>query len=115
MTGQEMVAIIDDELRRRGLTQYEFCHAIGVQSSAMSAWRKGSVPKRERIEQIEKYLNISFADYEKSEEDDETIRLREILRDRQDLRILLHSSKDMPPSSVYALIAQIEKAKEDST
>ena len=106
MTGQEIVKVIDEELQRRGLTQYEFCNAIGVQSSAMSAWRKGSMPKRERIEQIEKYLNISFADYEKSDP-------REDLRD--DLRILLNSASDLPPSSVYALISQIEKMKEDAT
>lgn len=106
MTGQEIVKVIDEELQRRGLTQYEFCNAIGVQSSAMSAWRKGSMPKRERIEQIEKYLNISFSDYEKSDP-------REELRD--DLRILLHSASDLPPSSVYALISQIEKMKEDAT
>lgn len=105
MTGAEMAKIIDEELMRRGMTQYEFCHAIGIQSSAMSAWRKGSNPRPERIAQIEKYLGISFADYEKSEQ-------LESLRD--DLRVLLRSASDLPPSSVYALIAQIEKEKEKS-
>ena len=115
MDGREMVKVIDEELSRRGMTQYEFCHAIGVQSSAMSAWRKGSTPKKERIEQIERFLDINFADYEKPEADEETMQLREMLRNRQDLRVLLHSAKDVPPSSIYALISQIEKMKEDST
>ena len=70
------------------------------------------MPKPERIKDIEKCLGISFADYEKSEDPDD---LREMLRDRQDLRILLHSAKDVPASSVYALISQIEKMKEEST
>ena len=111
MDGRDIVKIIDDELSKRGLTQKEFCAELGIQSSAMSMWRKGSIPKPERLKQIEKYLNISFSDIEKSEEPDE---LREMLRDRQDLRILLHSAKDVPASSVYALISQIEKMKEDN-
>ena len=113
MNGIDMVKVIDEELRRRGMTQYEFCRAIGIQSSAMSAWRKGSTPKADRIAQIEKYLGISFADYEQPEADDETSFLLNQLRDRQDLRVLLNSAKDVPPSSVYQLISRLEKLKED--
>lgn len=111
MDGRQIVKIIDDRLAELGMTQKEFCAQLGIQSSAMSMWRKGSMPKPERLKQIEKCLGISFADYEKSDESDE---LREILRDRQDLRILLHSAKDVPASSIYALISQIEKMKEDN-
>lgn len=112
MNGKEMVKIIDSILAERGMTQKEFCEMIGVQSSTMTGWRNGSTPTPRRIAAIEKCLGISFADYEKSEEPDE---LRQMLRDRQDLRILLHSAKDVPASSVYALISQLEKLKEDST
>lgn len=114
MDGKEMVKIIDEELRMRGWTQYQFCNAIGIRSSAMSAWRNGSKPKPSRIAQIEKCLGISFADYEKSTgEDKETEELLQSLKDRSDLRVLLNSAKDVPPSSVYALVAQLEKEKED--
>ena len=112
MDGRTIVKIIDAELDKRDMTQKEFCEAIGVKSSAMSAWRKGSVPTPQRIVAIERVLGISFADYEKQDEADE---LRDLLRERQDLRILLSSAKDVPASSVYALISQIEKLKEDST
>lgn len=111
MDGRQIVKIIDDRLAELGMTQKEFCAQLGIQSSAMSMWRKGSMPKPERLKQIEKCLGISFADYEESDETDE---LREMLRDRQDLRILLHSAKDVPASSIYALISQIEKMKEDN-
>ena len=70
------------------------------------------MPKPERIKQIEELLEISLP---KQEEPDETEGLREMLRDRQDLRILLHSAKDVPPSSVYQLIAQLEKEKEKNS
>lgn len=76
---------------------------IGVQSSTMTGWRNGSTPTPRRIAAIEKCLGISFADYEKSDPRDEL---------REDLRILLHSASDLPPSSVYELIAEIHKRKE---
>jgi transcriptional regulator with XRE-family HTH domain len=103
MDGRQIVKIIDDRLAELGMTQKEFCAQLGIQSSAMSMWRKGSMPKPERLKQIEKCLGISFADYEKSDPRDEL---------REDLRILLHSASDLPPSSVYELIAEIHKRKE---
>ena len=106
MDGKDIVKIIDARLVELGMTQKEFCSKIGVQSSAMSAWRKGSMPNPQRIAAIEKCLGISLENYEKSDPHDEL---------RDDLRILLNSASDLPPSSVYALISQIEKMKEDAT
>lgn len=109
MTGQELVKILDIEMAERGMTQKDFCNALGIGSSAMSAWRKGSMPTPKRLADIERLLGINLEDYEQKDESEE---LREILRTRQDLRVLLHSAKDVPPSSVYMLIAQLEKEKE---
>lgn len=103
MTGKELTKIIDEKLEEMQISQKEFCAELGISSAAMSAWRKGSMPKPERLAQIEKCLNISFADYEKSDPREEL---------REDLRILLHSASDLPPSSVYELIAEIHKRKE---
>ena len=113
MDGKTVVRIVETILADRRISRGEFYKRSGVSSATFSQWRNGVYdPTPEKLEQIEKCLNISFADYEKSEEPDE---LREMLRDRQDLRILLHSAKDVPASSVYALISQLEKLKEDST
>ena len=98
-----MVKIIDDKLAELGMTQKDFCAQLGIQSSAMSAWRKGSMPKPERLKDIEKCLGISFADFEKSDP-------REGLR--EDLKTLLKSAEDLPPSSVYELVAEIHRRKE---
>ena len=111
MTGQELVKILDIELAERGMSQKDFCNAIGIGSSAMSAWRKGSMPTQKRIADIERLLGIKLEDYEEKDESDE---LREILRNRQDLRVLLNSARDVPPSSVYELISRLEKMKEDA-
>lgn len=114
MNGKEVARIVDSELASRGMSKAEFYAQSGVSSATMSQWRTGKYePTPERLAKIEKCLGISFADYEKSDMDDETADLLQSIRERQDLRILLHSAKDVPASSIYALISQIEKMKED--
>ena len=105
MDGKTLTQIVDRILAERGITRLELCDAIGITSASYTGWKKGSQPREDKIIAIEKYLNISFADYEKSSQ------LEEL---RDDLRVLLRSAKDLPPSSVYALIAQIEREKEKS-
>ena len=107
MDGKEIVRIIEAELFEKRISKGDFYEACGLNSTTVSNWRNGVYqPTPAKLQIIEKYLGISFADYEKSDP-------REGLRD--DLRILLHSASELPPSSVYALISQIEKLKEDST
>lgn len=114
MDGKTVARIVDSELASRGMSKADFYAQSGVSSATMSQWRTGKYePTPERLAKIEKCLGISFADYEKSDMDDETADILQSIRERQDLRILLHSAKDVPASSIYALISQIEKMKED--
>lgn len=106
MDGITLTRIVDRILAERGISRLELCNAIGITSASYSGWKKGSQPREDKLLAIEKFLGIDLSDYEKSD-------IREELRD--DLRILLNSASDLPPSSVYALISQIEKMKEDST
>ena len=111
MSGREIVARIEAELVRKNISKTQFYEDCGVSSATFSQWRNEVfVPSPKKIRVIENYLGISL----REDPQDESGELREILRDRQDLRILLSSAKDMPPSSVYTLIAQFEKMKEDS-
>lgn len=111
MDGKVFVKLIETALAEKGIKKGDFYDAVGISATAMYGWRNGAIPKKETVEAIEKYLDLDLFPYEKSDDSDE---LREMLRDRQDLRILLHSAKDVPASSVYALISQIEKMKEDA-
>ena len=116
MNGVTIARIIDSELASRGIAKTEFYEQSGISSATLSQWRTGKYdPTADKIAKAEKCLGISFADYEKSGIDDETAALLESIRERQDLMILLHSAKDVPASSIYALISQIEKMKEDTT
>ena len=106
MDGKTLTQIVDRILAERGISRLELCEAIGITSSAYTNWKKGSQPREDKIIAIENFLGISFADYEKAEQ------LEEL---RDDLRILLRSASDLPPSSVYQLIAQIEREKEQNS
>lgn len=112
MDGITLAKICDVECQKRGISKAQFYKDIGVSAPSFHGWKNGAKPSDKYIVAIEKYFGIDLKSYEKSEEPDE---LREMLRDRQDLRILLHSAKDVPASSVYSLISQIEKMKEEST
>ena len=102
--GITIARIVDSELASRGISKADFYARSGISSATLSQWRTGKYePTADKIAKIEKCLGISFADYEKSDPREEL---------REDLRILLHSASDLPPSSVYELIAEIHKRKE---
>lgn len=109
MDGITLAKICDVECQKRSISKSQFYKDIGITAPSFHGWKNGAKPSDKYIVAIEKYFEIDLSQYEKSDEPDE---LREMLRNRQDLRILLHSAKDVPASSVYALISQIEKMKE---
>lgn len=104
MEGKTFAKIINEKLEEKGISKGDFYNAIGVSSAAMWGWKNNNAtPKKETVAAVEKFLGINFDDYE-------TIDLKENLRD--DLRILLKSAEDLPPSSVYELVAEIYRRKE---
>lgn len=114
MKGSEFVRIIERELASQGISKTDFYKNCNLSSATFSNWRNNvNQPTLRNIQLVSDYLGINIGE-EPAQEDDETLALRELLRDRQDLRILLNSAKDAPTSSVYSLIAQIEKMKEDN-
>ena len=106
MDGLTLAKICDVECQKRGVSKAQFYKDIGLSAPSFHGWKNGSKPSQKYVDAIEEYFGIDLSDYEKSD-------IREGLRD--DLRILLNSARDLPPSSVYTLVAQIEKMKEDAT
>ena len=105
MDGKTLAKICDAECLKRGMSKADFYTAIGLSAASFHGWKNGAKPTQKYIDAIEKLFGIDLSAIEKSEQ------LEEL---RDDLRILLRSAKDLPPSSVYSLIAQIEKEKERS-
>lgn len=114
MDGKTFVKLIERQLVQQGIPKGKFYKDCNLNSAVFSGWRSGQYnPSPRNVQIISEYLGIDFEE-ETIQEDGDTLALRELLRDRQDLRILLNSAKDAPASSVYSLVAQIEKMKEDN-
>ena len=103
MDGKTLAKICDAECFKRGMSKTDFYATIGLSAASFHGWKNGAKPTQKYIDAIEKLFEIDLSEYEKCEQ------LEDL---RSDLRILLSSARDLPPSSVYALIAQIEKEKE---
>jgi hypothetical protein len=101
--GKVFAKLIESALAEKGIKKGDFYEAVGISATAMYGWKNGAVPKKETVEAVEKYLDLDLFPYERADPREEL---------REDLRILLHSASDLPPSSVYELIAEIHKRKE---
>ena len=116
MDGKTFVRLIERQLLLKDISKGKFYEDCDINSAIMSGWRNGKYsPSARNVQIICNYLGIDLDTAEEQKQEDEaTLSMRELLRDRQDLRILLNSAKDVPASSVYSLIAQIEKMKEEN-
>jgi hypothetical protein len=101
--GKVFAKLIESALAEKGIKKGDFYEAVGISATAMYGWKNGAAPKKETVEAVEKYLDLDLFPYERADPREEL---------REDLRILLHSASDLPPSSVYELIAEIHKRKE---
>jgi len=86
MDGQTLAKICDEECMKCGISKAQFYKDIGLSAPSFHGWKNGARPSQKYIDAIEKYFGIDLKSIEKSDEAD---KLREMLRDRQDLRILL--------------------------
>ena len=116
MDGKEIVRIIEAKLFELGISKGKFYKDCGLNSATMSNWRNGIfTPSPAKLHIIEEYLDVTFSDVPQNETTGMDANLAELLdsiRNRPDLGVLLRSARDVPPSSVYQLVAQLEKEKE---
>lgn len=118
MTGQDLVRLVQQQLAEKDIPKGEFYKACGITSTAFSNWRNGyNKPSDKNIKCILDFLGIReeevpdlLADAPKA--GNESLALREMLRDRPDLRTLMRSASDLPPSAIYKFVSEIEKMKE---
>lgn len=123
MDGRAVVKMVESALARKDMTKGEFYQKTGISSATFSQWRTGQYePSAANLRKIEEVLGLRFTpgldsivlDETAVKIDSETAELLEQIRSRQDLRVLLRSAKDVPPSSVYELVSKLEKMKEDA-
>lgn len=115
MDGRLFARVIERELAKREISKGKFYEDLGITATAMYGWKRGAEPKRETVSAVEKYFNITVPNVDSPKpEAPDTTDLMQMIRERQELRILLRSADGLPTSSVYELIARVEKMKEDA-
>ena len=112
MRGKDFAAFVEKTLAEKGIKKGDFYNATGISATAMHGWKNGSMPKADTIAAVEEYLGVQFGSPVQIDED--TAELLESIRSRPDLGVLLRSARDVPPSSVYSLVAQLEREKENN-
>ena len=61
MDGPSFVAIVEKELKRRGITKAEFYSATGISSATFSQWRNGLyAPSISNIKKVESFIGARF-------------------------------------------------------
>lgn len=117
MDGKALWDFLEVELKKQGIKKGEFYDAIGITATAYYGWKNGAEPKEETVKRIESYLGVPVSDVYTAQTtgmDAETAELLNSIRNRPDLGVLLRSARDVPPSSVYSLVAQLEREKENN-
>ena len=61
MDGFSIVQIIEEELKKQGISKGKFYKESGISSATFSQWRTGIYsPSSEALKKVEKYLGITF-------------------------------------------------------
>lgn len=112
-----MLLKIEYEIARQKMSKKDFYARSGVSSSLYSQWNTGTVkPTMKSLGRVAEALgmNVEFLIGRKvqPEEDDELTEELQLLRDREDLRALLHVSKKNTPEQVRRLTKLMESMNE---
>ena len=111
MTAVERVKAICKE-RHIAISRLE--KDCGFGNGYIAQLRKGTFPA-DRLQKIASYLGVT-SQYLLTgvEAEDDALEIREMLRDRPELRILFDASKDAPASSLLEAAALLLRFKEES-
>lgn len=127
MSISDFNAIFSKNLRRRleisGMTQAELARKLGVGTTSVSNWCKGTkVPRMDKVDAMCAIFSCRRSDLMEDRDvpadgqpewytNPETARLAQAAFDRPDLGILMDASADLPPESVLALVEIAKRMK----
>ena len=113
-----MLLKIEFEIARQRMSKKEFYEKSGISSSLYSQWNTGTVkPTMKSLGRIADALGISVEfltgkqkvnSHPSDDEDEEMADVLQLLRDRDDLRALLHVSAKNTPEQVKKLTELME-------
>lgn len=117
-----LAAAIDSYCKKEGIKKSDFHRDSKISSATLSQWRNSTYrSSEESISRIERYTGMAIEDFIKlyggqnkntAPEDGESIRIRELLRERPEMRILFDAGENAPTSAILEAAALIMRYKE---
>lgn len=110
MDGFSVVQIIEEELKRQGISKGKFYKESGISSATFSQWRTGIyAPSSEALKKIERYLGITFTIGQKNKPT--TINGDELSEAERDFILLLRSIPEQERDMVSEMIRAALRSK----
>lgn len=111
---KDILKRIEKRLALMQKKKYDFYYECGISSALYSNWNTGKAkPSPTTLAKIAEYLDVSYEWLVTGEEQDETMRIREQILNRPEVRMLFNAiSDDVPASEILSATAQILKYKE---
>lgn len=90
-----------------------------ISSPTLTQWRQGAVVSSKSIERLEEYTGMPIDDFmEKYDAQqsvvDDTLEVREMLRNRPEAKVLFSAAKNAPASAFYEAAALLLRYQEES-
>ena len=119
-----LAAAIDRYCKENGIKKETFHKESKISSATLSQWRKSvHGASDESIARVEIYTGMDIEDFVERygqketalpEEDGDVMKIREMLKDRPDARLLFSAAEDAPTSAILEAAALIMRYKEES-
>lgn len=117
-----LAAAIDRYCKENEIKKADFHRDSKISSATLSQWRKSTYrASDESLVKVEQFTGMKIEDFMEQygqkenaapQEDGESIRIREVLRERPEMRILFDAGEDAPTSAILEAAALIMRYKE---
>lgn len=120
LDSQQLAKCIDKYCRTNDITKKEFHKVSQISSATLTQWRQGTVVSQKSVERLEDFTGMPVEDFVeqydtgRKYDDDDASDVRQLLRDRPEMKILYHAAKDIPTSLILETAAGLMRYKEES-
>lgn len=104
---------------KNSVSRSTVCKSVGLSENSWGRWADGSTPRAGTVEAIAKYFGVDYidllhTDMKNAPVIDESVKARQEVFDRAEMRVLFDAAKDVPASKIYEVVAMLEKYKEEA-
>ncbi len=120
LDSQQLAKCIDKYCRANDITKKEFHKVSLISSATLTQWRQGTVVSQKSVERLEEFTGMPVEEFverfdpDRKYDEDDTFDVRQLMRERPEMKILYHAAKDIPTSLILETAAGLMRYKEES-